>query len=196
MSAMQRGRLTIPTDADYAEGTKKFIKEWGADAVRDCDGVSLPEDVKQFGCEVYKAYFIVREDHAYAKAHEEYWQNAALMSQRKVATGDTLTIDLLADTFREGFRVNTDRLKEFSGRPRSRSTAATTNRARTGKRKGERLRSTLSPVMPISRAGRSAWMIRSAFIRMILMNCCPDTAASTPSIPPCSSLHSISIPTI
>lgn len=110
---MQRGRLTIPTDADYAEGTKKFIKEWGADAVRDCDGVSLPEDVKQFGCEVYKAYFIVREDHAYAKAHEEYWQNAALMSQRKVATGDTLTIDLLADTFREGFRVNTERLKEF-----------------------------------------------------------------------------------
>ena len=67
MSAMQRGRLTIPTDADYAEGTKKFIKEWGADAVRDCDGVSLPEDVKQFGCEVYKAYFIVREDHAYAR---------------------------------------------------------------------------------------------------------------------------------
>ena len=110
---MQKGRLTIPTDATYAEGTKRFMEYWGADAVRDCDGVSLPEDVKQFGGEVYKAYFIVREDHDYAKAHEEYWQNAALMSRRALAKNNTLEIDLLADTFKESLKVNTDRYKEF-----------------------------------------------------------------------------------
>mgnify|MGYP003307040290 CR=1 FL=1 len=46
----------------FVEGTKKFIDMWGADAVRDCDGVTLPDNVEQLNCDVYKAYFIVRED--------------------------------------------------------------------------------------------------------------------------------------
>ena len=28
---MQKGRLTIPTDETYVEGTKKFIEYWNAD---------------------------------------------------------------------------------------------------------------------------------------------------------------------
>ena len=52
---MSKGFITIPTDADFVEETKKYIKMWGADAVRDCDGVSLPKNVQDFGCEVYKA---------------------------------------------------------------------------------------------------------------------------------------------
>lgn len=110
---MQKGRLTIPTDETYVEGTKKFIKYWNADAVRDCDGVSLPADVKQFGTEVYKAYFIVREDHEYAKTHPQYWQNAALISGRYIAKSKQLDVDLMADTFREAFAVNPERHREF-----------------------------------------------------------------------------------
>ena len=110
---MQKGRLTIPTDETYVEGTQKFIQLWNADAVRDCDGVSLPEDVKQFGTDVYKAYFIVREDHEYAREHPEFWQNTALMSDRYTAKSDSLDIDLLKDTFKEALSVNTERYKEF-----------------------------------------------------------------------------------
>ena len=38
MDKMQKGRVTIPTDENYVEGTKKIAELWGADAVRDCDG--------------------------------------------------------------------------------------------------------------------------------------------------------------
>lgn len=110
---MSKGRVTIPTDANFVEGTKKLLQYWGADAVRDCDGVSLPADVRQFGSDVYKAYFIVREDHEYALAHKEYWQNVALTTDRVTAKSDALDVDLLANTFRESLEVNTLDYKKY-----------------------------------------------------------------------------------
>lgn len=92
MEKITKGLVTVPTDESYVEKTKEFIKLWGADAVRDCDGVSLPKDLKQFGCEAYKAYFIVREDREYAKNHKEFWQNAALCTKRYLATESELEI--------------------------------------------------------------------------------------------------------
>ena len=47
------GRLTIPTDETFVEGTKDIIKKWGADAVRDCDGTVLPENAAQLADKVY-----------------------------------------------------------------------------------------------------------------------------------------------
>ena len=47
-----KGLVTIPTDKTFAEGTKKYIKMWGADAVRDCDGVTLPEWLVNKGYEI------------------------------------------------------------------------------------------------------------------------------------------------
>ena len=41
---MKKGRVTIPTDENYVEGTKKIAELWGADAVRDCDGTTLPKN--------------------------------------------------------------------------------------------------------------------------------------------------------
>lgn len=106
---MNKGFVTVPTDATFVEGTKKYIEMWGADAVRDCDGVSLPKNVKDFNCEVYKAYFIVREDHEYAKAHKQYLQNVALISDRHTAFSNELKIDLLENIFKESIEVNEDR---------------------------------------------------------------------------------------
>ena len=106
MEKITKGLVTIPTDESYVEKTKEFIKLWGADAVRDCDGVSLPKDLKQFGCDAYKAYFIVREDHEYAKNHEEFWQNAALCTKRYLATESELEIDVLDGIFKESFKPN------------------------------------------------------------------------------------------
>ena len=109
-----KGFVTIPTDDTFIEGTQKYIDLWGADAVRDCDGVRLPKDAKTlFDCEVYKAYFIVREDHEYAHNHPEYLQNVALTTDRKLATGDTLDIDLLENLFHEALKVNRERFREF-----------------------------------------------------------------------------------
>ena len=108
-----KGLVTIPTDKTFAEGTKKYIKMWGADAVRDCDGVTLPDDVGTWGVDVYKAYFIVREDRDYAEKHHEYLQNIALISDRATAFDNSLEIDLLKDFFKESVEINEDRIKEF-----------------------------------------------------------------------------------
>ena len=37
-----RGRVTIPTDMDIIEDTIRLSEQWGADAVRDCDGTDFP----------------------------------------------------------------------------------------------------------------------------------------------------------
>ncbi len=109
-----KGFVTIPTDSTFIEGTKKYLEFWGADAVRDCDGVSLPLKAKDiFGCDVYKAYFIVREDHEYAKNHPEYLQNVALITDRKTAFGNELEIDLLDNLFKEALEINPYKYKVF-----------------------------------------------------------------------------------
>ena len=109
-----KGLVTIPTDASFVDGTKKYIELWGADAVRDCDGVSLPPHAKDiFSCEVYKAYFIVREDHEYAKKHPEFLQNVALVTDRKTATSDVLEINLMENLFKEALEVNLEGYKHF-----------------------------------------------------------------------------------
>ena len=40
------GRVTVPTDVDMIEETKEIVKRWGADALRDCDGTSMPDELK------------------------------------------------------------------------------------------------------------------------------------------------------
>ena len=110
---MSKGFVTIPTDSTFVEGTKKFIDLWGADAIRDCDGVSLPDDLKQFGTDVYKAYFIVREDHEYAKAHPEYLQCSALSSKRVTATKTRLEINLMDDFFDGEFKIEDTDYKKY-----------------------------------------------------------------------------------
>jgi len=110
---MSKGFVTIPTDKTFVEGTKKYIDMWGADAIRDCDGVSLPDDLKQFNCEVYKAYFIIREDHEYANKHPEYLQHIALSSKWVVAKDITLQINLLENSFKESLEVELENYKHY-----------------------------------------------------------------------------------
>ena len=47
-----KGRVTIPTDESFVEGTKVIAAKWGADAVRDCDGTRLPTNAKELGKEI------------------------------------------------------------------------------------------------------------------------------------------------
>ncbi len=110
---MKKGRITIPTDADFVEGTKKYVEKWGADAVRDCDGTELPENVGELAKKVYKTYFVSRGDNDFAYAHDEYLQNIALITERVTATGDTLDIDLMKGFFDEQVRVNPEEHKKY-----------------------------------------------------------------------------------
>ena len=44
---MKKGRVTIPTNLDVVPQTLEILDEWGADAIRDCDGTEIPEGIKR-----------------------------------------------------------------------------------------------------------------------------------------------------
>lgn len=99
---MKKGRVTIPTDENFVEGTKKIAELWGADAVRDCDGTKLPKNAGQFG-KVYNTYFVVRGDNEWARKHPEEAQRIFLLSERNLATGATLKIDIMHGFLKDEF---------------------------------------------------------------------------------------------
>lgn len=43
-----KGRVTIPTDLDVIPETLKMLDEWGADAIRDCDGTEFPAEHEKY----------------------------------------------------------------------------------------------------------------------------------------------------
>ena len=94
-----KGRVTIPTDESFVEGTKEIVKLWSADAVRDCDGTNLPKNVKELAEKVYNTYFIVRGDNEWAEKHPEETHRTFLMSARNLAESDTLSIDPMQGYF-------------------------------------------------------------------------------------------------
>ena len=94
----RKGRITIPTDESYVEGTKKIADLWGADAVRDCDGVKLPKNPKEIADKVYNVYFVDRGNHEWAANNPDEWQHMFVMTPFITATENTLTIHLM-DTF-------------------------------------------------------------------------------------------------
>ena len=49
-----KGRVTIPTDLDVIPETLKMLDEWGADAIRDCDGTEFPQKLKDTGARAEK----------------------------------------------------------------------------------------------------------------------------------------------
>ena len=95
---MRKGRVTIPTDKTFVEGTKRIADLWGADAVRDCDGVELPENASELAEKVYNTYFIVRGDNDWGRKHPEEAQRIFLESKRVTSNSTSLTIDVM-----EGF---------------------------------------------------------------------------------------------
>ena len=48
-----KGRVTIPTDLDVIPETLEMLDEWGADAIRDCDGTEFPAELKETGAKIY-----------------------------------------------------------------------------------------------------------------------------------------------
>ncbi len=109
----RKGRITIPTDENYVEGTREVAELWGADAVRDCDGTHLPKNAKELAEKVYNTYFVVRGDNEWADKHMDELQNVVLMSDRKTAVEETLVIDLLDGYCDEQLKVNPTDYKKY-----------------------------------------------------------------------------------
>ena len=58
--AKSKGRVTIPTDMDVVKETLEIMNEWGADAIRDCDGTEFPQELRDTGAKVYATYYTTR----------------------------------------------------------------------------------------------------------------------------------------
>ena len=65
----KKGRVTVPTDVDVIEETLNIIERWGADAIRDCDGTSMPEQLRELDVKQYATYYTTRKDNAWASAN-------------------------------------------------------------------------------------------------------------------------------
>lgn len=110
--AKLKGRVTIPTDESFVEGTKEIKAKWGADAVRDCDGTCLPACAKDLG-KVYKTYFIVRGDNDWGRLHPEEAQRIFLLSDRVLATENTVKIPFMHGFLRDQFDPDYTELKRW-----------------------------------------------------------------------------------
>ena len=53
----QKGRVTIPTDLDVIPQTLELMEEWGADAIRDCDGTDFPKELCDVDAKIYSTYY-------------------------------------------------------------------------------------------------------------------------------------------
>nr|WP_305118275.1 1,3-beta-galactosyl-N-acetylhexosamine phosphorylase [uncultured Acetatifactor sp.] len=103
----KKGRLTLPTDVDMVEETMRLQELLGADALRDCDGTSMPEALLQSGAKIYATYYTTRKDNEWAESHPEEIQQEYLISDRVTAREKSLRIELMKGFHREQLKVNT-----------------------------------------------------------------------------------------
>ena len=103
----KRGRVTIPTDLDVIRETLDIMKEWGADAIRDCDGTEFPQELKDTGSKIYATYYTTRKDNDWAKAHPEEIQQMYIMTSIHTAVEESLEIHLMDHLYPDMLAVNT-----------------------------------------------------------------------------------------
>ena len=89
------GRLTLPTDVDMVDETIRLKNLLGADALRDCDGTNMPEELLKLDGKIYATYYTTRKDNDWAMQNPEEVQQEYLISDRITARGETLRIELM-----------------------------------------------------------------------------------------------------
>ena len=75
---IETGRVTVPTDVDVIDATIEIINRWKADAIRDCDGTDMPEELRKMDIKQYATYYTTRKDNAWAKANPDEIQQMYL----------------------------------------------------------------------------------------------------------------------
>lgn len=90
----RKGRVTIPSESNYLEETKRLMELWGADAIRDSDGTKLDDELKALDATIYTTYFVARAHNDFIEQFPEEVQQMFLMSERTVATDTVVEIDV------------------------------------------------------------------------------------------------------
>lgn len=108
MTNNKKGNLTLPSQEGYLEETKELMERWGADAIRDSDGTSLPEEIKKLDAKIYTKYFVSRGHNEFIKEHMDECQQTYLLSPYILATGDTVEINFLEGYFAEQIKPDYD----------------------------------------------------------------------------------------
>ena len=100
------GRLTLPTDLDVIDQTIALKEKLGADAIRDCDGTEMPEEILGLDAKIYATYYTTRKDNDWALAHPEEIQQEYLITDRYTARNTSLTIILMKGFHTEQLKPN------------------------------------------------------------------------------------------
>lgn len=103
----RKGRVTIPTDLDVVPQTLKLMEQWGADAVRDCDGTDFPQELKDVDAKIYSTYYTTRKDNDWAKENPEEIQQMYVMTPFYTAEGENLRIPLMKGLYPDMLKPNT-----------------------------------------------------------------------------------------
>ena len=101
------GRVTVPTDVDVIDDTIATIKRWKADAIRDCDGTNMPEELHELDVKQYATYYTTRKDNAWAEANPDEIQQMYLMTDFVTAKGRTLKIEIMKHFYKDQLKPNT-----------------------------------------------------------------------------------------
>ncbi len=102
------GRVTVPTDVDMIQETKEIVERWGADALRDCDGTNMPDELKKMPAKIYSTYYTTRKDNAWAEKNPDEIQQMYLMTEFYTAMEEgELRIPLMKHLYKEQLKPNT-----------------------------------------------------------------------------------------
>ena len=102
--AKKRGRVTLPAEAGFEKESIELFERWGADAIRDCDGTELSEDLLRLDAKVYKKYFVCRGHNDWVKENMDQVQQIYLLSNYILATSTELEIPFMEGYFRKQIR--------------------------------------------------------------------------------------------
>ncbi len=107
MDLENTGRLTLPTDLDMIDETIRLKELLGADALRDCDGTLMPQELLDQDAKIYATYYTTRKDNDWAMKNPEEIQQEYLISDRVTAVDTKLRIALMKGFHTQQLKVNT-----------------------------------------------------------------------------------------
>lgn len=103
-----KGNVTLPSEVGFLKETKELMERLGADAIRDCDGTQLSDEIKKLDAKIYTTYFVTRGHNEFAKNNIKECQHLYLMSGFNLATSEKLEIYFMSGYFTEQVRPDYD----------------------------------------------------------------------------------------
>jgi 1,3-beta-galactosyl-N-acetylhexosamine phosphorylase len=101
------GRFTLPAQEGMDKEVLMLAKRWGVDILRDSDGTSLSPELTSMDFEIYSTLCLIRMDQEWAKKHPDHCQQKFLMSDRVVALGNQLEVEVMKGFNKEQFTPDT-----------------------------------------------------------------------------------------